>query len=91
MPEGEEIKYFLEITRDVTDFRHLFLKLQRSEKRFKAILDTATDAIISIDENHKIILFNNAAQTIFGYFSEEVLGKDLGMLIPKTPAIIISI
>jgi two-component system sensor kinase FixL len=83
-PEGEEIKYFLEIMRDVTEYRHLFLKLQRSEKRFKAILDTATDAIISIDEDHKIILYNNAAQTIFGYSSDEALGKDLGMLIPES-------
>ena len=83
MPEEEEIKYFLEITRDVTEYRHLILRLQRSEKRFKAILDTATDAIISIDENHKIILFNNAAQKIFGYSSQETIGKDLGMLIPR--------
>ncbi|MDB9823076.1 PAS domain S-box protein [Deltaproteobacteria bacterium] len=83
MPEGEEIKYFLEIIRDVTEYRHLILKLQRSEKRFKAILDTATDAIISVDENHKIILFNNAAQMIFRYSSAEVIGKDLNMLIPS--------
>jgi two-component system sensor kinase FixL len=83
MPEGEEIKYFLEITRDVTEYRHLILRLQRSEKRFKAILDTATDAIISIDENHRIILFNNAAQRIFGYSSTEAMGKDLSMIIPS--------
>jgi len=81
-PEDEEIKYFLEITRDVTDFRHLILRLQRSEKRFKAILDTATDAIISIDENHRIILFNNAAQKTFGYSGYEAIGKDLSIIIP---------
>jgi len=80
--EGDEIKYFLEISRDVTELRQLILKLQRSEKRLKAILDGATDAIISIDENHKIILFNNAAHRIFGYTGKEVLGKDLGVLIP---------
>jgi len=80
--EDEDIRYFLEISRDVTEYRQLILKLQRSEKRLKAILDTATDAIISTDENHKIILFNNAAQRIFRYSGREVLGKDLGVLIP---------
>ena len=83
-PEDEKIKYFLEITRDVSEYRHLILRLQRSEKRFKAILDTATDAIISIDENQKIILFNNAARKIFGYSGHEAIGKDLSMLIPKS-------
>ncbi len=80
--EDEGKRYFLEITRDVTEYRHLILKLQRSEKRFKAILDTATDAIVSIDENHRIILFNNAAQRIFGYSGQEVIGKDLDTIIP---------
>ncbi len=83
MAEDESEKYFLEITRDVTEYRHLILKLQRSEKRFKAILDTATDAIISIDENQRIILFNNAAQKIFGYTGNEVIGKTLDIIIPQ--------
>ncbi|MFC1534920.1 PAS domain S-box protein [Thermodesulfobacteriota bacterium] len=81
-PEGSEIKYFLEIIRDVTDYRQLIRRFQQSEKKFKAILDTANDAIISIDENHKIILFNNAAQRIFGYSSHEAMGRDLRILIP---------
>jgi len=76
------IKYFLEITRDLTEYRDLFRELQTSEKRFRAILDTATDAILSIDEDHKIVLFNSAAQRIFGYSNQEVLGKDLNILIP---------
>ena len=80
---GKKAEYFVEISRDVTEFRNLILKLKASEKRFKAIVDTATDAILSIDENHRIILFNNAAERIFGYAASEVLGKDLDMLIPR--------
>ena len=76
------IKYFLEIARDLTEYRDLFRELQASEKRFRAILDTATDAILSIDEDHKIVLFNSAARRIFGYSNQEVLGKDLNILIP---------
>lgn len=81
-PHDEDVEYFLEIVRDVTEYRQLIFKLQRSEKRFRAILDTATDAIISVDDNHNIIIFNNAASKIFGYTPEEVIGRDLTKLIP---------
>jgi two-component system sensor kinase FixL len=73
---------FVEISRDLTEQQNLVRKLKASQKKFRAILDTATDAILSIDEEHKIILFNNAAQRIFGYSRTEVLGKDLSILIP---------
>lgn len=82
-PDGEKTKYFLEITRDVSDLRHLIVRLQTSEKRLRAILDTATDAIVSINENQKIILFNDAAQEIFGYTDREIIGKDLNLLVPE--------
>ncbi len=78
----EETKYFIEISRDVTEYRNLIRQLKMSEEKFRSILDTVTDAIISIDENHKIVVFNNAAERIFGYSSHEILGKDLNLLIP---------
>jgi two-component system sensor kinase FixL len=79
---GGAPEYFLEISRDVTPYRDLITRLRGSEKRFKAILDTATDAILSIDAHHRIVLFNDAAQRMFGYQRDEVIGKDLNMLIP---------
>ncbi|HDR16228.1 MAG TPA: PAS domain-containing sensor histidine kinase [Desulfobacteraceae bacterium] len=80
--EGEEPNFFAEVSRDVTEFRSVIKRLKTSEQKFKAILDTATDAILSINEDHRIVLFNNAAQRIFGYSRKEVLDRDLGMLIP---------
>jgi len=80
--KGKTPTCFMEITWDVTEYQNLIRKLKASEKKFRAILDTATDAILSIDEAQKIVLFNDAAQKIFGYTRREVLGKDLNMLIP---------
>ena len=83
MAQEEDADYFIEISRDVTELGQVIRKLQASEKRFRAILDTATDAILSMDENLRITLFNNAAQKIFGYFPEEVLGKKPTLLFPR--------
>ena len=73
---------FVEISRDVTEYRDLLNRLMASEKKIRAILDTATDAIISINEDQEILLFNNAAEQIFGYKRETVLKKKLNMLVP---------
>ncbi|MEM8779271.1 MAG: PAS domain S-box protein, partial [Cyanobacteria bacterium P01_G01_bin.49] len=55
---------------------------KESQTRFAGILDNANEAIISIDENQNITLFNHAAQQTFGYTSEEVLGQPFKQLIP---------
>lgn len=75
-------RHFVEISRDVTGYRDLIRKLRASERKFKAILDTATDAIISINQDHQIVLFNKAAEKIFGYKREEVINTDVSLLIP---------
>ncbi len=80
--EDRDRRHYIELARDITDYRDLIKRLQGSEKKLRAILDTATNAILSIDENHEIILFNDAAERIFGYSRQEILGQDLNLLIP---------
>jgi PAS domain S-box-containing protein len=56
-------------------------KLQESDARTHAILDSALDCIIGMDQEGRIIEFNPAAEKIFGYPRAAVLGQDLAELI----------
>ncbi|WP_413160655.1 PAS domain S-box protein [Capilliphycus salinus ALCB114379] len=58
-------------------------ELLASEARLAGILDNANDAIISVNENQKIILFNQGAEKIFGYRAEDVLDQSLDILLPQ--------
>lgn len=55
-----------------------------SEEKLRSIVALAADAIISTDEHFRITLFNAAAERIFGYRREEVLGQSLDCLLPET-------
>src|SRR5260370_204043 len=57
--------------------------LEQSEKKIRAITETAMDAIISADSRGHIIYFNRAAERIFGYSSSEASGRPLTSLMPE--------
>jgi diguanylate cyclase (GGDEF)-like protein/PAS domain S-box-containing protein len=48
-----------------------------SEKKFRTITDTAQDAIVMVDNEGKVTLWNPAAEKIFGYTAEEASGQDV--------------
>jgi PAS domain S-box-containing protein len=57
--------------------------LRESEDRFRTLAETASDAIITIDEGSSIIFVNPATESIFGYSVEEMRGANLVMLMPE--------
>jgi PAS domain S-box-containing protein len=56
--------------------------LRESESRYRAIFETAVDAIIVADQNGVIQEFSKAAQSITGYLTSEVVGKNMRVLLP---------
>lgn len=57
--------------------------LKSSERHFRSVVETASDAIISIDGRGNIVFWNRAAENIFGYSSDEAIGKPIAFIMPE--------
>jgi PAS domain S-box-containing protein len=57
-------------------------QLRISTQRFSSVVESAMDAIITLDENQHVIVFNQAAEKMFGCFAWDVLGKPLDRFLP---------
>jgi hypothetical protein len=77
------VKLYTVILRDVTERVRAEDMLARSEARLRGILDSAMDAIITVDERQHIVLFNKAAELVFGCGRDEAIGAPLGWFIPE--------
>ncbi|MCH8074903.1 MAG: response regulator [SAR324 cluster bacterium] len=62
----------------------LISRLKESETRFRAVAQTAVDAIVSVDQKGRIIFWNSAAQSIFGYAPSEILGKPFTLIVAES-------
>jgi len=54
-----------------------------SSNQLRAMVNSAMDAIVTIDGDYRVVVFNPAAQSMFGYSEEEVRGKPLDLLLPE--------
>ena len=57
--------------------------LEHSEEHFRSVVETAIDAIVTVDSNGRIIFWNQKAEIMFGYSAGEVIGQPLAMIMPE--------
>ncbi len=54
-----------------------------SEARLESVLETAPDGIVVMDEGSRLLIFNKACESLFGYEASEVLGENVRLLMPQ--------
>jgi PAS domain S-box-containing protein len=79
--EDGNLRGLVKIVQDITERKQAEVALSQSEARKTAIVESALDALITIDHKGRIVEFNPAAEGIFGYGRTEVIGQEMAALI----------
>ncbi|MFZ0391396.1 MAG: SpoIIE family protein phosphatase [Calditrichia bacterium] len=72
-----------ELEKTLNSLNSTKVQLERSESRFRSVVQTANDAIISSDKEGNIIFWNEYAERLFGYDRSEAIGKPLTLIMPE--------
>ncbi|MBW3656839.1 MAG: PAS domain S-box protein, partial [Gemmatimonadetes bacterium] len=80
-PDGS-LAGFTKVTRDLTERRRAEEELRDREARLASIVGSAMDAIVTTDDERRIVLFNRAAEQMFGVSAEDVLGTSIDRFVP---------
>ncbi|MEJ2574791.1 MAG: PAS domain S-box protein [Gammaproteobacteria bacterium] len=78
----DEREVLARIERQVTVSK-VRMALRESEAKFRSVMESAIDAIISADAEGRIRSWNSAATALFGYAEDEVIGQAIEVIIPK--------
>lgn len=82
MAIGNERK-FTGVLHDLSARTELEQQLRTSEARWRAVIESAVDAIVVIDAKGCVEAFNSAAERMFGYNEDEVIGQNVNVLMPS--------
>ncbi len=77
------LRGFGKVIRDITEEKAAETALERREEHLRSILATVPDAMIVIDEAGIVTSFSAAAARLFGHVEEDVVGRNVGMLMPR--------
>lgn len=79
---GNAPLYYIAQVEDISERKRVERALRRSEAKFSGIVSIAADAIISVDRDQRITVFNEGAEQIFGYAKQEMIGTSFERLLP---------
>ena len=71
------------VVADITEHKQIQEELRESEARLAGIVGSAMDAIIATDSEQNIVLFNTAAEKMFGHATGEAIGTPVERFIPE--------
>ena len=79
MPDGN----LMAVVRDISERRRAEETLRRSKEQVAGIIESAMDAILTVDSEQRVVLFNSAAEKMFRFSADEAMGKPLDRFIPE--------
>jgi PAS domain S-box-containing protein len=82
LPDGTPSRLMVVLT-DITQQKINSFVQERTREQLDSVLRLAADAIIVVDSDERIVLFNHAAENIFGYDAAEILFEPLDRLVPE--------